>query len=97
MMPNESFHNLGLPDSVFWVRDKNRTIVIDIEKKHTLALHGLNEAIWGWLILDYSYQQILQFVKTALEADLGSAEKILLNILRNWVAAGILEDLGEID
>ena len=96
-MPNDSFHHLRLPDSVFWVRDKNRTIVIDIENQHTLALHGLNEAIWGWLTLDYSYQRILQFVKTVLETDLESAEKVLLNALRNWVATGILEDLGEID
>ena len=96
-MPNESFRNLRLADSVFWVRDKNRTIVIDIENQYTLALHGVNQAIWGWLILDYSYQRILRFVKTALESDLESAEKVLLNALKNWVAAGILEDLGGID
>ena len=97
MKTQDSFHVIQLPESVFWVRDKNRIVVIDIEKPYTQALHGLEAAIWGWLTLGYSYPRLLKLVTTALEVHPETAENSLLETLNTWIAAGILEVHGEMN
>ena len=81
------------PESMRWVEDADRVIVVDEREGETHILRGVEAAVWGWLTLAYPYPKLVQLLAALLVLSSADAEQRLVAILQDWRAAGLLQML----
>jgi len=81
------------PESVRWVEDADRVIVVDKREGETHMLRGAEAAVWGWLTLAYPYPKLVRLLAALLARSTADAEQRLAAILQDWCAAGLLQML----
>jgi hypothetical protein len=82
---------LTCPDDIFWVKDVNQMIIVNRQSGETQILRGVEASVWGWLTLCYSYPKMVHLVSALLVVPSGEAEEQLVEILKKWLTAGLLE------
>ncbi len=81
------------PESIRWLEDADRVIVVDEREGETHILRGAEAAVWGWLALAYSYPKLVRLLAALLGLPTADAERRLAAILQGWRAAGLLQML----
>ncbi|MBN1936022.1 MAG: hypothetical protein JW934_15240 [Anaerolineae bacterium] len=80
---------LCAPD-IEWVRDKDQTILVD-KRGQSWSLEGIEAAAWDWLVLGYSYKDMVRFMRVAFE----NQTPDVAMILSHWHDVGILQAAGD--
>jgi hypothetical protein len=91
----KSVYRLISPETIRWVVDLDRTLVINELRGEVHVLHGLESAIWSWLSLGYSFSRLVSFAGEFLKISSIEAQDQIIDILDSWVASGLLEETNE--
>ena len=75
---------------IHWVKDIDKTLLINVQHGKTFILRGLESTVWDWITLNFPYGKIAQLLATMLESTLSEAEARLKMILHQWVENGLL-------
>jgi hypothetical protein len=84
---------LKCSDSVYWVKDRDGILIVDVKTHQSHVLHNEKAVIWDWLTLSYSYQKIVSLLTVLLEIAERDAEQLLLDTLQAWSRDGILHNM----
>jgi hypothetical protein len=80
--------------AIAWVKDADRTLLVQEEKARSWSLDGVEAVIWDLLVLNYPLKQLTCFLSVLLNASSEEANRTLLAIARKWETAGILQAEG---
>lgn len=78
------------PPSLRWCQDSTRVLVIDEQSAQAVSLTGLDAAVWKWLVLSYSYADVLRFTSVFLNLPEGETRARLTLLLNQWIELGLL-------
>lgn len=81
--------------AITWLRDADRTLLVDAERGQSWPIHGVEAAIWDFLTLAYPYEKIVHFLSLLMTASSAEAERTLLAALRGWQRTGIVQIVKE--
>ncbi len=73
-----------------WVRDIDKTIVIDESNGQVHTLQGLDRMVWSWLTLGYAYPRLVSLLAAALAVPSMDAEQHLATLFLKWTRMGLL-------
>jgi hypothetical protein len=76
--------------AVAWVKDADRTILIEEEKGQVWCLQGVEATVWDLLALNYTAAGIAGFLAVLWGGSVEEARKGLVSVLRDWERAGIV-------
>ena len=85
------------PDSIYWVKDSTRIIVVDEQSRQVQLLTGVETAVWDWLMLGYDYSRLAGLTAVLLDIPLTQAKQHLHHQLQAWQQRGLLTVHGGID
>ncbi len=90
-----SVYTLG--DTVRWVVDDDRVIVVDDAEPAAHVLQGREALIWRVLTLSDGSRKLLRFLSEAADLTGADAEQELHAVLGRWAQLGILSRVREAD
>lgn len=73
-----------------WVKDRDRTFIVDEITGNVYALVKLPAAVWSWLNLGNGYDSMLEFVAGMLKVSTSKAQFDLDEMLREWQELGFI-------
>ncbi len=74
-----------------WVHDTALIWIVDQQTGTTHCLEGAEAAVWGWLMLGYSYPRLVDLLGPLLNLEQREAQRHLNTVLQTWISAGLLE------
>lgn len=77
--------------AIAWVKDADRTLLVQEEKARSWSLDGVEAVIWDLLALNYPARQITFFLSVFLDVSSEEANHTLLAVVQKWEKAGILQ------
>jgi hypothetical protein len=77
--------------TIRWVKDANRTLVVEAEKGRAWSLDGVEAVVWDLLALDYPAGRIARFLAMLLGESREEAGARLLTMIQAWEETGILQ------
>jgi hypothetical protein len=87
--------HLGVPwffnSHILWVKDQDRTIVVNELTGNAYILVGKEAAIWSWLNLGYGYDSLVEFVANLLKLSILEARRNLRQMLEEWHKLDLLK------
>jgi len=81
-------------DGIVWVKDADRTILINEESGETCTLLGVDAAIWDLFCLGYRFECAVHFLGALLGLPHGRAAELLRSTADAWCEAGWLRRAG---
>ncbi|HEX3049672.1 MAG TPA: hypothetical protein VHP83_03375 [Aggregatilineaceae bacterium] len=82
---------LTCPDQLRWVHDAQWIWIVDPRTGTTHCLDGIEAAVWGWMMLGYSYPRLVALLGPLLNLERLEAQQHLNTLLQTWISAGLLE------
>ena len=76
--------------TVAWVRELDHTRLLDLERRKSWRLDGLEASVWDLLVLGYAHRQVLAFLVAFLGITAEQSQARLLAMLGGWHEAGLL-------
>lgn len=80
--------------TIAWVKDAGQTLLVEEEAGRTWSLRGVEAAVWDWLSLGYSFDEIVGLLKVLVGASDEEARERLVAMLEGWKQAGIVRLAG---
>jgi hypothetical protein len=78
------------PAHLDYVRDADRTLLVQPDTRLVFVLQGAEAALWSWLTLQYPYARLVAMSAALWVTSEEAAAGKLQAIFQQWVAAGIL-------
>jgi hypothetical protein len=82
---------LTCPPTILWVKDSGQVLVVDEKRSATWILHGFEAAVWDYMMLGYSYPEMVETLSTLLDVPIQEMKKKVAACIRDWQAGGLLE------
>ena len=79
---------------VCWANDAAQTVVVHAPRQAVYYLTGEEMAVWDWLALGYPPQRVARLLAVLRACPLPEAQACLAEMLRTWLASGLLEHAG---
>ena len=83
-------YHLSNPEHIYWVKETQHIMVVDERIKQVTLLCDLQAALWSWISLSYSFEQLCHLVAKALDLDNAGARGMILEIFKEWEEIGII-------
>jgi hypothetical protein len=89
MSPREcSVYTVG--DTIRWVVDDDRVIVVDDTVPAAHVFQGRDALIWRFLTLSHGYRKLVEFLAEVSDLAEPDAEQELRAVLERWARYGVL-------
>jgi hypothetical protein len=80
--------------AIAWVKDADRIFLVQEGEAQSWSLDGVEAIVWDLLALNYPLKQLTSFLSVLLNVSSEEANHTLLDVLRKWEKAGILQAEG---
>lgn len=82
------------PPHIRWAYDAACILVVNEQTRQAHMLVAEEAAIWDWLMLGYSYAQLIQFIAASSDLPTVQAENHLRQQLQTWQESGLLQKVA---
>ena len=81
--------------TIAWVKDAGQTLLIEEKQGRAWSLRGAEAAVWDWLSLGYSYDEIVGLLSVLVDTPEEKARERLASVVHGWEQAGIVRLAGK--
>jgi hypothetical protein len=76
---------------IAWVKDMERTILVQEAEGRSWSLQGQEAMIWDLLTLGYSFERVVAFLSVSAADSVEETGGTLLALLQQWEQVGIVQ------
>ncbi len=94
MLTNPGGKTIIKNEDIWWVKESAGIIIVDNNKKVYWLLTGFDEYLWQFLVLNNSFDVIVDICKRYFDTSNETAQSTVVNKIGHWIEQGIIEIRG---
>jgi hypothetical protein len=77
--------------NIWWVKEDQGVIIIDIQRKIYWLLVGLEQDLWQMIALHVPYDFLIETVERTLDLSKKASQEIITHHITHWINEGIVQ------